>query len=240
MIALGAAAWWVYQSREHLIAQAIRDYGPRITGVPVKLHSVQLDPYSGLASLQGLELGNPPGFKTRRAMELGEVSLRIEVATLTDPVVRIKELRVVKPFVTYERGEGGSNLDVIERNVQAYIDAQTQRNASGNIDGKSVAKNPAKQKKLIIEHLYIQDARAEVSTALLQGRTLTVDMADIHLKALGEKTGGATPAEVSVEVVNAVTNAVMKSAALAPVQGVVNSIKNGAKAAGDAIKGLFK
>lgn len=216
---VGGAAWWLYHSREHLIAQAIRNYGPVITGVPVQLHSVKLDPYSGLASLQGLELGNPPGFKTARAMELGEISLRIDVGTLADPVVRIKELRVVRPHITYERRDGGSNLDVIERNVQAYIAGQS---------GATPAVKPTdkgSQKKLIIEHLYIQAARADASTAMLQGRTLTVDIADIHLQGLGAKSGGATPAQVSAQVVGAVSNAVLKSVAMAPVNGVVNVIK---------------
>lgn len=222
---LGAAAWWLYHSREHLVAQAIRNYGPGITGVPVKLQGVKLDPYSGLASLKGLELGNPPGFKTRRSMELGEISLRIDVATLADPVVRIKELRVVKPYVTYERGDGTSNLDVIERNVQRYIAEQT---GSAGVTAAS-GKGTAASRKLIIEHLYIQGARADASTAMLQGRSLTVDIADIHLQSLGEKSGGATPAEVSAQVVGAVTHAVLKSVAMAPVNGVVN-----------AIKGLFK
>ena len=221
--ALGAGAWWLYHSREHLIAQAIRNYGPVITGVPVKLQGVTLDPYSGLASLQGLELGNPPGFKTPRAMALGEISLRIDVTTLADPVVRIKELRVVKPHITYERGDGGSNLDVIERNVQAYIAAQSGTAPAAKGSDKS------KPKKLIIEHLYIQSARADASTAMLQGRTVTVDIADIHLQGLGAKSGGATPAQVSAQVVGAVSNAVLKSVAMAPVNGVVN-----------AIKGLFK
>lgn len=221
--ALGAAAWWLYQSREHLIAQAIRNYGPVITGVPVKLQGVKLDPYSGLASLQGLELGNPPGFRTQRAMALGEISLRIDVTTLADPVVRIKELRVVKPYVTYERGDGGSNLEVIERNVQAYIAAQS--GGSNSVKGA----DKAKQRKLIIEHLYIQGARADASSAMLQGRSVTVDIPEIHLQALGEKSGGATPAEVSAQVVAAVTHAVLKSVAMAPVNGMVN-----------AIKGLFK
>jgi hypothetical protein len=134
-------------------------------------------------------------------------------------VVRIKELRVVKPYVTYERGDGGSNLDVIERNVQRYIAAQSGAGNAVNGTEKS------KQRKLIIEHLYIQGARADASTTMLQGRALTVEIADIHLQTLGERSGGATPAEVSAQVVSAVTHAVLKSVALAPVNGVVNAIK---------------
>jgi hypothetical protein len=233
LAALGGGGWWLYQSRDHLLADAIRDYGPRITGVAVKLGGVHIEPVDGIAALKGLEIGNPPGFKTPRAIELGEVSMRLDVATLTADVVRIQEVRIVAPHVTYERSDAGSNLEVIERNVQVYIAAQT--GATPKQQDKA-----GKKKKLIIDHLYIQGAKADVSAALLQGRTLTVPISDIHLQGLGAKSGGETPAEVTEQVVNAVKNSVTKSVTMAPATGLVNGIKNGTKAAVDAVKGLFK
>ncbi len=230
---LGGGAWWLYQSKDAMVANAIRDYGPRITGVPVKLRSVHIEPASGTAILSGLELGNPPGFKTPRVMALGEISLRLDVGTLTADVVRIQELRIVQPHVTYERGDGGSNLEVIERNVQSYIALQA------NATDKS-AQKPQTQKKLIIDHLYIQGAKADVSAAVLDGRALTVPIADIHLQALGEKSGGATPAEIAGQVVNAIKHSVAPHVTSSPAGEVVNGIKHGAKAAVNAVKGLFK
>ncbi len=239
LAALGGGGWWVYQSRDRLLADAIRDYGPRITGVAVKLGGVHVEPVDGLAALKGLEIGNPPGFKTPRAIELGEVSMRLDVASLTADVVHIHEVRIVAPHVTYERGDAGSNLEVIERNVRSYIATQTGGAPTSDTASKSKDKTE-KKKKLIIDHLYIQDAKADVSAALLQGHALTVPIADIHLQGLGEKSGGATPAEVTEQVVSAVKNSVTKSVTTAPATGIVNGIKNGAKAAVNAVKGLFK
>jgi len=233
LVLLGGGAWWLYQSKDQMVANAIRDYGPRITGVPVKLRSVHIEPVNGTATLSGLELGNPPGFKTPRFMALGEISLRLDIATLTDDVVRIQEVRIVQPHVTYEHGDGGSNLDVIARNVQRYITSQ----ANGT---EKPADKPQKQKKLIIDHLYIQGAKADVSATVLEGRTITVPIADIHLQGLGEKSGGATPAEIAGEVVGAIKHSIAPHLTASPVNTVVNGIKNGAKATVNAVKGLFK
>jgi uncharacterized protein involved in outer membrane biogenesis len=201
---------------------------------------VHIEPASGLAALKGFELGNPPGFKTPRAIELGEVSLQMEVASLTTDVVRIREIRILAPHVTYERGDSGSNLEVIERNVQSYVAAQTAALGVGGSGAGGPGGKSGKQKKLIIDNLYIQGAKADVSAAMLEGRALSVPINDIHLQGIGEKTGGATPAEVTSQVVGAVTRSVTRSVTTAPVTGLVNGIKNGAKAAVDAVKGLFK
>jgi hypothetical protein len=122
---------------------------------------------------------------------------------------------------------------VVERNVQSYIASQA------NATEKSADK-PQKQKKLIIDHLYIEGAKADVSAAALEGRALTIPIPDIHLQGLGEKSGGATPAEIAGQVVSALKHSVAPHVTSSPAKSVVNGIKNGANAAVNAVKGLFK
>jgi hypothetical protein len=137
--------------------------------------------------------------------------------------VRIQDVTLVQPDITYEYASGGSNLDVIERNVKQFV-AEQQGSAP-----KSSA--PEKEKKLVIDNLYIKGARAHITAGFAEGKVITIPLPEIHLKDIGKKGGGATPAEVTREVISAVSKEATSAGAV---------IKNGVNGAVDAVKGFFK
>jgi hypothetical protein len=231
LFGIGGGAWWLYSSLDSLVASAIRQYGPEITGVSVKLASVSIKPADGSATLRGLALGNPPGFKTERALSLGEISMTLDIGSLTRDVILIKDISIIRPDVTYEHAAGGSNLDVIQRHVEKYVAAKA--------GGKSDAKDKGPGKKFIIEHVYLKDAKAEVSAEILKGKTVSVPVPNLHLTDIGKKTNGATAGEAVKQIFGAITASVTKAAS-SVFSGVVDGVKKGAGAVGDSIKGLFK
>ena len=121
LIVIAGSLWWVYNSLDAQIASAIRRYGSEITGVSISLSKVQINPLDGKAALYSLIVGNPDGFKTKHALSLGEISMKLDIGSLTTDVIRIKELTFIKPEVTYERASGGSNLDMLQRNIERSI-----------------------------------------------------------------------------------------------------------------------
>jgi hypothetical protein len=234
LLALGGGAWWFFHSLDSLVASAIRTYGPEITGVRVSLSSAKIQAVDGAAALRGLELGNPKGFKTERALSVAQISMRLDVASLTKDVVLIKEVSIEQPEVTYEYASGGSNLDVIQRQVEAYIAAKT---GAKNVTKKS---EPQREKKFIIEHLYIKGARANVSASLLQGKAVTLPIPDQHLIDIGKKAGGVSSAEATRQIVSAITKSVGNAVVPLNLGGAVESAKKGAATVADKVKGLFK
>jgi hypothetical protein len=229
---IGGVAWWLFSSLDHLLASAIRSYGPEITKVSVKLDSVKIRPAEGLAAIHGLELGNPAGFATQRALSVGRIRMALDVSTITQDVVRIKEITIEQPEITYEHASGGSNLDVIQRNVEAYVADKT--------GGKKQTPANGQEKKVIIDHLYIKGASAKVTAAMLNGKVVTLPVPDLHLSDIGKKSGGATVGEASRQVFTAITNSVTKGVSSLKLGGVVDGVKNGVSAVGDKVKGLFK
>ncbi|OGB33458.1 MAG: hypothetical protein A3F78_22510 [Burkholderiales bacterium RIFCSPLOWO2_12_FULL_61_40] len=201
MLGIAGGVWWLYSALDTVVASAIRTYGPEITGVSVQLESVKILPTDGTATLQGLEIGNPPGFHTARALSMGEVSMELDVASLTKDLVHVKRLWIEQPEITYEYASNGSNLDVILRHVQAYIAE------------KSGAQNNLKERKLVIDHLYIKGARAQVRAEGLQGKTLSVPVPDLHLTDIGKKSKGVSPAEATRQVLGALIQSVGKAVA---------------------------
>ena len=125
-------------------------------------------PRSGLG---GLKIGNPQGFETPNAFELGEISRRLDVGTLAEDTIVIREIAITAPRVTYEIGPRGKNIDVIRKNVEAYI----QGLGGGEVKAKAAAEaGDGKGPKLVIERLYVRDGSASASAniPLMKGETL--------------------------------------------------------------------
>jgi len=231
LLALAGGTWWAYQSRDALLASAIRTYGPQITGVPVRLGGVRLLPAEGVAIINGLELGNPPGFKTPNALVLDQVHLRLDLASLSREVVQIHEISIRQPRVSYEHAASGSNLDVIQRHVEAYVATHT---------GASAQVQTSKPTRLIIERFTLQGASAEVSADALNGKVVTLKLPAIRLDNIGKKSGGVTPAEAASQIVGALRRETTRAVLPLHLGGVAESIRKGAASVVDSVKGFFK
>jgi hypothetical protein len=239
--------YFVFSSLDSLIIAAVEKYGSEITQTEVRLKEAKVSVTSGEGALRGLSMGNPKGFKTENALRLGEISLKLDVVTVTkDPVV-IKEIAISAPQVTYELGSNGSNIDAIKRNINAYVGKGKDKSKE-----KGTAKNGEKKegRKLVIEHLYVRNGKISIGSTLMQGKTLSAPLADIHLTDIGKKKGGATAGEVAEKVFDAISKGVgsavakvdpekMLGAAKEGIAGSEGSIKEGAKGAADSVKKLF-
>ena len=234
LLALGGGSWWVYQSRDDLLASAIRGYGPQITGVNFQLAQVRLQPLDGSAELQGVQLGNPKGFRTPHALVVEQLRIRLEPASLRQQVVHIHEITIQQPEVGYEHVAGDSNLDAIERNVAAYVAAHSpaaQAGAGGAQEPKT---------RVVIDQFNMVGARAHVTAELLQGKTVTLALPDIHLRDLGKRNGGITPAEATAQIVAAIRQETTRAVLPLHLDGMVGGIRKGASALVDKVKGFFK
>jgi hypothetical protein len=242
VLAAGGGVWWVYQSRNALIADAIRNYGPQITGVSVKLGHVRLEPAEGALELSQLELGNPKGFKAPHALVVERLEIKLDVNSLTQDVVHLQRATLLQPQVTYEQASGGSNLDVIQRNVEAYIAAHGAGVPGENKGlGKGVDKSVgAAPKRIILDQFSMLGAKADVNTEMLLGKTVTLSLPDVQIRDIGKKSGGVTPAVATAQIVAGVRLAVMRAVDPLHLDGMVEGIKKGAASVADDVKGFFK
>jgi len=223
-VVIGAGVWLAY-SLDSLLKSAIETYGPEITGVSVKVGSVNLSPRSGHGSIKNLRLGNPKGYKADKALALGEISITLDPASLARDVILIKEIVVSGANINYEKPGSIANLDVIQRNVEAYT-----RKFGGS---KPAADSP--QKKMIIDNLYIRNSRVSLASVLTAGTPVTTTLPDIHLRDVRKRTNGATAGQVTQQVMGALTASTTRAAASA-LRGVGKS----AGGAVDSVRGLFR
>ncbi len=247
VVVIIAGLFYLYSSLGSLIKMAVEKYGSEITQAKVRLNKAELSATSGTGALRGLFVGNPQGFKTASAFQLGEISLTVDIGTITSDPVVIKEIIVSAPEVTYELGPQGSNIDAIKRNVDAY----TKAGKDGATTEKTESAGEAKKagRKVVIENLYIRNGRVKIGSTL-SDKTMNVPLPDIHLTNIGKQKGGATPGEVAEKIIGALgqsANTAIASVDTSKVLGeakkqfsaAAGGIQEKGKSALGGVKGLF-
>jgi len=219
IVVIAIVLYFVVSSLDSIIKAAVEKYGSEVTQVEVRLDKAKVSITSGKGSLRGLTVGNPEGFNTDRAFSLGEISVALDVGTVTQNPIVIKEIIITAPEVTYELGSGGSNIDVIQRNVNAY---------GGTGKGKPKEKAPStgdgeEGRKLVIQHLYVKNGMVNVSAAMLKGQKLSAALPDIHLRDIGKQKGGADPSEVVEILVRAISQSSVKAVGTLDLDKLVGS-----------------
>jgi uncharacterized protein involved in outer membrane biogenesis len=227
LVAAGALLAW--NSLDLLVRVALEHWGPEVTGVKIDVDEVRISPRDGRGHISGLEVGNPPGFSSPRAARFGEVRLALEPATIASEVVHVRELAIASPQVTYERGDRGTNLDAIQRSIEAYVKA-----AAGGDSGKGSAPKP--RRKFVIDRLTIRKARVLMTNKGLGGQGLTFDLPDVDLRDVGKKQGGVTASQVA----QLVAATLQQRIAMRVLSNVDALRRGGLEGAVDALRNLIK
>jgi len=243
VVVVGVGLYVLFANLGSVLKAAIEKIGSEATQASVKVERIDLSASSGEGKIVGLVVGNPKGFKTPQAFGLGEVGLKVDVASLKSDVVTIREVAIGAPKIVYEHASGGSNLEVLKANVARFAEAQG-RGAKAPAERKE--KSADKERKLIIERLVVRDGEVAVSHALLQGKALTAKLPSIELRDIGKAKGGATPAEIADEVISKISDAANKAAtadlekAVGKVVETVKETVQGVRdAAGSALRGVL-
>ncbi len=237
-----AALIFLAGSLDTIVQTVIEDVGTKTIKTQVKVAGVSISLSDARGALNGLTVANPAGFSSNNAISLGEIKLKLDANRLSSETVVIKEIIINKPAVNYELGKGGSNIDVIKKNVASI--------GKADVSESSDSASP----KLIINNLYINDGSISITSALTAGKPLSAPLPKIHLKDIGKKSGGASPEEVAQKVLSSLTKSVgsavgkldlnkltdVGSALTEKVGGSSDSIKKGLDGAGDKLKGFLK
>jgi len=209
------------------IKKGVETVGPKLVKVDVKLDAVSLSILSGSGSVKGLVVGNPEGYKTPHAINVGHASLAVSPGSLLSDKIVIKSVRVDAAEITFEGGLGGNNLSKILDNVTA---------ATGGGGAKTepdAPKDEAPGKKLQVNDFLVTGAKVNVSLTGMGGKSVTVPLPDIQLTNLGDGPNGITAAELMKEVLGKVIPAAIKAATSDTVKDMTKGVTD---AAGDASK----
>lgn len=222
----------VYVSLGTILKRGLETHGPRMLGAPVTAGVVTVSPFSGEGTIRGLRIGNPEGFTTPTAIEVGGIRVALDVKSLLGGGrILIKEIVVERPVITLETGPGGTNLQKLQKNLEGY--APSSPKEAEKTEGRKVE----------IARFRLTGARATAVVPQLKVAPQTVEVPDVELTGIGAKSGGATVADASKQILSAVTQSAVRSAG-----GVQAMMRKGLESLGgkdaaeklESLKNLFK
>ena len=219
------------------IKRGVETVGPMVTKTDVKLASVSLSILSGSGKVKGFVIGNPEGFKSASAINIGSAHLSVQPGSIFSDKVVIKSVRVDAPEITYETDLRNNNLNKLMANVQS-----TTGGSGGQKDTKpaTTPKDEAKaSKKLQVDEFVITGGKINVSLTTLGGKSMTVPLPEIRLSNLGQGSEGITSAELFKVVLAAIEKEavpVATAAATDLVKSANELVKDASKTVNDIRK----
>ena len=193
------------------IKSGVETFGPKLTKVDIKLQSVSLSLLSGSGTIKGLVVGNPAGYKTPSAIDIGVASVSLKPASLLSDKIIVRAINVQGPEINFETDLRNNNLSQILANVQEATSSGAKEPAKPQEPSQPEGAKPAK--KLQVDDLVISGGKIHVSVSALGGKTATVPLPDIHLQNLGTGPEGITPAELAEKVMEQIEKGASQAAA---------------------------
>ncbi len=229
-IVIIVAAFLLFTRLDEMARNLIEKYGSEITGVKVYVSEVKISPRSGEGMIRNLTIGNPSGYKADHALVMQQTDIKVNVRSLTEDVVEVDNITIDSPEITYEISENGSNFKTIQANVDNY-----------KPDSDKSSNNMVSDKKVEIRNLNITNGKITVSAPTLN-QSFEVKLSDIYLNDLGKGDPEGNLPEVMQEVMNAITDSVMKDVGRVTLDNFTNFLNNSTdgilKGTGEGIQGV--
>lgn len=188
-------AYYLTPSLETIVKQVVHKYGSQITGTEVNLQGFNLSLTNGEGSIKGLTVANPTNYKSPNLLDLGGVSVKVDLKSLASDTIVINEIKVDKPVLTYEM------LSLTQNNIKQLQDNIAKNTASAEKTEAQDAKAEKKAagKKVVIKLVTINEGELRAITSVAgQNNNISVKLPAIKLTGIGEaKNGESIAASIS-------------------------------------------
>lgn len=190
IIAVGGGIFYLFHNLDAIVKMAIEKYGSQAIQTPVRVDRVRIKLQEGSASISGLTVANPPGFSMPYAFALGDISVGIDIDSLTGDVIVIREIGIAEPQVFFEiNAEKQANLDVLSKNLGTGKEAPPPED------------KPGAEPRLIIGKASLSGAELQALVAPLDNKEYRLQLTTITMNNLGAPKG-APPAEIARQMLD--------------------------------------
>jgi hypothetical protein len=204
-----------------IVKKGVETVGPKITGVSIKLDDMHISLFTGSATVKGLIVGNPDGYKTPAAISVGLAEVSVDPLSVMSDKIVVRSIHVESPEITFEGGLGENNLGKIMDNIDAV-----SRSGGPAPAAAKPGSSPKPAKKFEVDDFLITGAKVHVSLTVIGGKEMTLTLPEIHLTDLGKGDAGLTATDL--------TRAVFQSISSATIKGVASAATN----VGEGVKNL--
>ena len=181
---------------DSLLKNGIETAGSAALDTEVSVASVGISPLSGSGGIRNLQIGNPEGFDSPYAMELGGLDVSIDVGSVFSDVIVVDSIIIQEPVITYE-------TRVTTDNIRALI-----ANLGGGSDSDSAPASGGPGKQVIIRDFQMLSPRVNLVSAIASA---PITLPDLRLQNIGEDNSAVTVAEAGRQIFSAISQAVLSS-----------------------------
>lgn len=180
---------------------AIQFGGQQALGVPTEVDKVSIGILSGKASMSGLKVSQPEGFRASHFLSLKEGGVGVTLGSLMSDLVEVPKLELTGLDMYVEKDKNG------KANYQVILDNQKKHEAQQQPAPKEEPKEGGK--KFVIRELIIRDVTLHAQVMPLGvEKPVIVNVPEIILKDVG--TGGQNGVKID-EIINIVMKATFAS-----------------------------
>lgn len=155
-------------SIDSIVKSSIEDIGSEMTGTPVTVDGVSISPFSGQGTISGFRVANPDGYSETYAVEIGELSIEMDVMSLFSDEIIVRQIRVLSPMIYVEQ-------QLPENNIQEIL------NHVNSVDAYE-----ASDSEMMIEHFVLQDGRVDLYTEVGGERSASVEIETVEMHDIGD------------------------------------------------------
>ncbi len=239
-----------FPSLENIAKQLVHEYGSKIIGTSVSIKGLNFKPTSGYASVTDFEIENPKGYKSKNLFYLKELSVQIDLSTITDELIIVDNVKINNPQITYEM------LSLKQNNISDILNNIKNNTVSDN-DAKDTSSskktnNKSSSKKVVIKTLSVNDGAINVMMGIGKfKKELSLPLPKIEMHNIGQDKKGATIKDtistVITKILNSATQTVvsqnlnnLKEVADNELKNLTSNLKDGAIASKENVKDSIK
>lgn len=206
LIILGALVYYFFPL-ERMVKQLINKYGSQVTGTAVNLQGFDIDLKNGVASVDEITVANPDNYKTKYAVQLGNITVKLNLKSITTDTIIIDKISVDKPVISYEMMSlTQNNIADIINNVNKFSASNSNQAPASTSDEE---KHEKTAKKVIIKNIVISNG--EINGAMTVAPDVVsaaIPLPTVTLNNIGENTKGTSIAESIALVMNKLLSSV--------------------------------
>jgi len=208
LLLIVAGAFWFLTggALNDFIKQQIEQVGSKVTEQSVTVNLVDMNLLEGAGTIKGLVLANPEKYNAPSMFSLHEVTLDINLESLTTDLIIIEKIVIDKPEAFVEFTEnGGANikdiLDAIKKNTASENSSEPQKESTSDSAEPIVRVN-----KFVLAGVALTVDLTQLGNKAHQG-VLT----DINLTNIGGQ-GGMPASQLGAELVKQALSSIWKQA----------------------------
>lgn len=184
---------------DKIAKEAIERGGTYAMQVDTTVTSVDVSLTGGTATMSGLNIANPNGFKTDHFLQLGDSSARMNLESIRTDTIVMPEIRINGIDVILDKGGNPSNYNTILNSLKRFESSDTK------------SADPAKPgKKLVIDRLLLEDINIHVAN--MPGVSFAVGDVAVNIPEIELRDIGKEESMTTAEVINLVVKTVLAAA----------------------------